>query len=100
MGSSRDDELWFVPGFADIVGAVDVLAATLLASHMLPPDRVSDLLRQAGVAIGAVDVSMWLIDYGQAFLKPSDDDGGRQRTFPTAPSPSSVPSPGRAFARA
>ena len=76
MGSSRDDELWFVPGFADLVGAVDVLAATLQASHMLPPDRVSDLLRRAGIAIGAVDVSMWLIDYGQAFLKPSDDDNG------------------------
>ena len=76
MGSSGDGDLWFVPGFADIVGAGDVLAATLQASHMLPPDRVSDLLRQAGVAIGAVDVSMWLIDYGQALLKPSDNGGG------------------------
>ena len=41
--------------------------------HMLPADRLGDLLRQAGIAIGAVDVSMWLVDYGQAFLKPSED---------------------------
>ena len=98
MGSSRDDELWFVPGFADIVGAADVLAATLQASHMLPPDRVSDLLRRAGIAIGAVDVSMWLIDYGQAFLKPSDDDSGdvghSDGTIPVTGTAA-----GRAFAR-
>ena len=37
MGSSGDDELWFVAGFAEIIGAADVRAATLLASHMLPP---------------------------------------------------------------
>ena len=97
MGSSGDDELWFVPGFADIVGAVDVLAATLLASHMLPPDRVGDLLRQAGVAIGAVDVSMWLIDYGQAFLKPSDDGGDGGHSDGTIPVLGTVA--GRAFAR-
>ena len=76
MGSSRDDELWFVPGFAELDAAVDVLAAVLQASHMLPPDRVSDLIRRAGGAIGAVDVSMWLIDYGQAFLTRSEDDSG------------------------
>ena len=36
MGTAGVDELWFVPGFADIDGAADVLAATLQASHMLP----------------------------------------------------------------
>ena len=97
-GSRRADEVWFVPGFADIIGAQDVLAATLQASHMLPADRVDDLLRQAGAAIGAVDVSMWLIDYGQAFLKPSEDGrgdlGDPDRTIPVTGTTA-----GRAFAR-
>jgi Stage II sporulation protein E (SpoIIE) len=75
MGSAHDDELWSVPGFADIGPGEDILAAALQASHMLPPDRLSDLLRRAGLAIGADDVSMWLIDYGQAVLTPSDPSG-------------------------
>lgn len=75
MGRAPDDELWSVPGFADIGSAEDVLAASLRASHMLPPDRLADLLRQAALAIGAVDVSMWLIDYGQAVLTPSQAGG-------------------------
>ena len=98
MGGAADDELWSVPGFADITGAEDVLAATLMASHMLPADRLGDLLRQAGIAIGAVDVSMWLVDYGQAFLKPSEDGRGELGdTDGTIPVTGTTA--GRAFAR-
>ena len=53
-----------------------LLAAALQAAHTLPPDRLIDLLREAGAAIGALDVSMWLIDYGQSLLKPSVDHTG------------------------
>ena len=69
----HDHELEWVPGFVDIEAAPDVLAAALQTAHMLPPDRLIDLLRVAGAAIGAVDVSMWLIDYGQSLLKPTVD---------------------------
>ena len=75
MARSRDELRW-VPGFADIDGGPDVLAAALQAAHTLPPDRLIDLLREAGAAIGALDVSMWLIDYGQSLLKPSVDHTG------------------------
>jgi hypothetical protein len=95
MGSVHDGELWSVPGFADIGTGEDVLAATLQASHMLPPDRLSGLLRQAGRAIGADDVSMWLIDYGQAVLTASDPSG--DHTQGTIPITGTVA--GRAFTR-
>jgi hypothetical protein len=95
VGGPRDDELWLVPGFADIDGPEDVLAAALQAAHMLPPDRLGDLLRRAGRAIGAVDVSMWLIDYGQAVLRPSDERGeGAEGTMPVTGTTA-----GRAFTR-
>jgi hypothetical protein len=77
VGASPDDELSFVLGFADLDGK-EVLAAALEASHLLPPDRVEALIRQAGRAIGAVEVSMWLIDYGQAFLMPTIATGRRR----------------------
>ena len=70
MGGSADDELSFVPGFPELATSSDVLADALEASHMLPADRLGDLVRQAGRAIGAIDVSMWLIDYGQVLLVP------------------------------
>lgn len=73
MGAGPESELWFVPGFAELETAPDLLAAALKASHLLPADRLSDLLRQAGRTIGATDVSMWLIDYGQVGLVPIDD---------------------------
>jgi serine phosphatase RsbU (regulator of sigma subunit) len=85
-------------GFAGLGADGDVLAAALRASHTLPPDRVIDLLRQAGSAIGAIGVSMWLIDYGQSLLKPfldrpedvASSDGTMAVSGTTA---------GRAFAR-
>ena len=61
---------------------------------------MSDLLRRAGLAIGAVDVSMWLIDYGQAFLEPSDDGRGAighsDGTIPVTGTRRDAPLPGRA----
>jgi hypothetical protein len=97
MGSAHDDDLWAVPGFAAIGTGEDVLAAALQASHMLPPDRLSDLLRRAGMAIGAVDVSMWLIDYGQAVLTPSDQHDQFASGTGTIPVTGTVA--GRAFSR-
>jgi len=100
VGASADDELWFVPGFRELANASDVLAAALEASHMLPADRLGDLLRQAGQAIGASDVSMWVIDYGQATLVPiSDDDELAADGSSTALDVGSTAA-GRAFARA
>ena len=61
---------------------------------MLPADRLGDLVRQAGCAIGAIDVSMWLIDYGQVLLVPVDGD-----SEPTALEVANTTA-GRAFARA
>jgi serine phosphatase RsbU (regulator of sigma subunit) len=92
--------LWFVPGFRELATATDVLAAALSTSHTLPPDRVGDLLRQAGRAIGATDVSTWLIDYGQAVLVPVSDHehgsaGGSDGALDVA-----TTTAGRAFARA
>ncbi|MET0577165.1 MAG: PP2C family protein-serine/threonine phosphatase [Ilumatobacteraceae bacterium] len=100
MGASADDELWFVPGFRELASASDVLAGALDASHLLPPDRVEDLVRQAGRSVGATDVSMWVIDYGQATLVPigdhgDDSAGGRGATLAVASTTA-----GRAFARA
>ncbi|MET0909349.1 MAG: SpoIIE family protein phosphatase [Ilumatobacteraceae bacterium] len=95
MGERAEDELWFVPGFRALATAPDVLAGALDASHMLPPDRVGDLLRQAGQAIGALDVSVWLIDYGQATLVPIDD--GAHRSEATLDVASTTA--GRVFAR-
>jgi hypothetical protein len=97
MGRSDDDELWSVPGFADIGTGVDVLAAVLQASHMLPPDRLSDLLRRGGMAIGADGVSMWLIDYGQAVLTSSDQHDDLAPGTGTIPVTGTVA--GRAFSR-
>ena len=48
VGANADDELRLVPGFRELADAFDVLAAALEASHMLPADRLGDLLRQAG----------------------------------------------------
>jgi serine phosphatase RsbU (regulator of sigma subunit) len=100
MGAHAESELWFVPGFRELASASDVLAAALEASHMLPADRLSDLLRQAGRAIGATDVSMWVIDYGQVTLVPIGDDSapyadGSNTTLDVASTTA-----GRAFARA
>jgi hypothetical protein len=53
--------LWFVPGLRELANAAELLTASLEASHMLPADHLSALLRQAGRAIGATDVSMWVI---------------------------------------
>lgn len=97
MAASGEDELWSVPGFAEVGDPGDVLAATLRAAHMLPPDRLSDLLRRAGTAIGAVDVSMWVIDYGQAFLTPSDTSGAPAASDDVIPVTGTAA--GRAFAR-
>jgi serine phosphatase RsbU (regulator of sigma subunit) len=99
MGTGEDDELWFVPRFRELATASDVLAAALEASHMLPPDRVGDLLRQAGRAIGALDVSMWVIDYGQVILVPISD-GERPDGAPNTPLEVATTTAGRAFARA
>src|ERR687897_3953264 len=77
VSASPDDEPSIVPGVADLDGRV-VLAAALDASHLLPPDRVEALIRQVGRAIGAEEVSMWLIDYGQAFLMPTIATGRRR----------------------
>jgi serine phosphatase RsbU (regulator of sigma subunit) len=99
MGARAEAELWSVPGFRELASSSNVLAATLEASHMLPADRLSDLLRQAGRAIGAIDVSMWVIDYGQVALVPIDDDApsadGSDRALDVASTAA-----GRAFARA
>jgi hypothetical protein len=97
VGSPDDDELWSVPGFADIGIGEDVVAAVLQASHMLPPDRLSDLLRRAGMAIGADDVSMWLIDYGQAVLTLSDHGDDLAPGTGTIPVTGTIA--GRAFTR-
>ena len=100
MGASADDELWFVPGFRELATASEVLAAALEASHMLPADRLGDLVRQAGLAIGATDVSMWLIDYGQVTLVPilgEDDLAGRRSNVALDVASTTA---GRAFARA
>ena len=93
MGGGADDELSFVPGFRELATSSHVLADALEASHMLPADRLGDLVRQAGVAIGAIDVSMWLIDYGQVLLVPVDGDS-------TAALEVANTTAGRAFARA
>jgi serine phosphatase RsbU (regulator of sigma subunit) len=99
MGARGDDELRSVPGFDELASASDVLAAALAVSHTLPADRVGDLLRQAGRAIGATDVSMWLIDYGQVSLIPSDDHGSDVDGPPTVLDVATTTA-GRAFARA
>ncbi len=98
MGANAD-ELRLVPGYRELADASDVLAAALEASHMLPADRVGDLVRQAGRAIGATDVSMWVIDYGQLVLVPIDVDG---EGAPDGPRPAldvATTTAGRAFAR-
>jgi serine phosphatase RsbU (regulator of sigma subunit) len=100
MGKGISDELWFVPGFRELATATDVLAATVEASHMLPADRLGDLLRQAGLAIGASDVSMWVIDYGQVTLVPTDDAGARAADGTNAVLDVASTTAGRAFARA
>ena len=97
MPTIRPDELMFVPGFADLEGASDVLSSTLKAAHMLPPDRLSDLFRRASAAIGPIDASMWLIDYGQALLAPSDGLPSAGQSDGTLPVTGTVA--GRAFAR-
>jgi serine phosphatase RsbU (regulator of sigma subunit) len=99
MGKDTGDELRFVPGFRELASASDVLAATVEASHMLPADRLGDLLRQAGLAIGATDVSMWVIDYGQVTLVPTDD-GGRAPDGTNVVLDVATTTAGRAFARA
>ena len=100
MDASADDELWFVPGFAELATASDVLAAALQASHTLPADRLVDLLRQAGRAIGATDVSMWLIDYGQVSLVRTGDDDERSPDSSSTALDVASTAAGRAFARA
>ena len=100
MGTNARDELWFVPGFRELATASDVLAATVEASHMLPADRLGDLLRQAGLAIGAIDVSMWVIDYGQVTLVPVDDGGDRRPDGTNVVLDVASTTAGRAFARA
>ncbi len=40
------------------------------ASHVLPPDRLHDLVQVAAQQIGASGASMWLIDRRQAYLMP------------------------------
>jgi serine phosphatase RsbU (regulator of sigma subunit) len=99
MGGGSESELWFVPGFAELATASDVLAAALEAAHMLPADRLTDLLRQAGRAIGATDVSMWLIDYGQVSLVPIDDKTPSAGSSSDALDVASTTA-GRAFTRA
>ena len=94
----HDHELEWVPGFVDIEAAPDVLAAALQTAHMLPPDRLIDLLRVAGAAIGAVDVSMWLIDYGQSLLKPTVDGTESHESLDGTLSVSGTTA-GRVFAR-
>ena len=100
VGANADDELRLVPGFRELADASDTLAAALEASHMLPADRLGDLLRQAGKAIGATDVSMWVIDYGQTTLVPIDDDGGRAADGSHPALDVASTTAGRAFARA
>ena len=56
-------------------------------------------LRQAGRAIGALDVSMWVIDYGQVILVPISD-GERPDGAPNTALGVATTTAGRAFARA
>ena len=100
VGANADDELRLVPGFRELADASDVLAAALEASHMLPADRVGELLRQAGRAVGATDVSMWVIDYGQMTLVPLDGDGERAAVGSHPALDVASTTAGRAFARA
>jgi serine phosphatase RsbU (regulator of sigma subunit) len=100
MGARGEDELWFVPGFADLHDSNEVIAATLEVSHMLPPDRLGDLLRQAGQAIGASDVAMWLIDYGQVTLVPNGGHGDDPDAWSEATLDVATTTAGRAYARA
>jgi serine phosphatase RsbU (regulator of sigma subunit) len=100
MGASADDELWAVPGFRELATASDVLAAALEASHMLPADRLGDLLGQAGLAIGATDVSMWVIDYGQSSLVPLPGDDGALSSGSNMALDVASTTAGRVFARA
>jgi serine phosphatase RsbU (regulator of sigma subunit) len=100
VSASPDDELSLVPGFAELADARDVLATALDASHILPPDRLEALLRRAASAIGADDVTMWLIDYGQALLMPTIAADRRRvvgRSDEALPVAGTVA--GRAFAR-
>jgi serine phosphatase RsbU (regulator of sigma subunit) len=100
VGASLDDELWFVPGFIEVAAGGDVLATALEASHLLPPDRLDALARRAARAIGANDVSMWLIDYGHAWLMPETDPGGPQLAGQAEPLAVATTAAGRVFARA
>ncbi len=100
MVMSPPDEVWFVPGFAELGTAGDVLSAALETAHMLPPDRLGSLLRRAGTAIGAADVSTWLIDYGLTSLVPIDDEAVRSDDVELgAAIPVAGTTAGRAFAR-
>ena len=100
VGASRDDELWFVPGFVEVAAGGDVLAAALEASHLLPPDRLDALARRAAQAIGAENVSMWLIDYGHAWLMPEIDPGRPQQAEQAETLAVATTAAGRVFARA
>ena len=100
VGASRDDELWFVPGFVEVAAGGDVLAAALEASHLLPPDRLDALARRAAQAIGAENVSMWLIDYGHAWLMPEIDPGRPKQAEQAETLAVATTAAGRVFARA
>ena len=100
VGASRDDELWFVPGFVEVAAGGDVLAAALEASHLLPPDRLDALARRAAQAIGAENVSMWLIDYGHGWLMPEIDPGLPRRAEQAEALAVATTAAGRVFARA
>ena len=100
VGASSDDQVWFVPGFVEVATGGDVLASALEASHLLPPDRLDALGRRAAQAVGAEDLSMWLIDYGHAWLMPQIDPArpllaGQAEALAVA-----TTAPGRVFARA
>ena len=66
---------------------------------MLPADCVSDLLRQAGRAIGATDVAMWLSTTDRVTLDP-DRPTARQPAESDVALDVASTTGGRAFARA
>ena len=78
----------------------DVPAAALEASHLLPPDRLDALARRVAQAIGAENVSMWLIDYGHAWLMPEIDPGRSQHAEQAEALAVATTAAGRVFARA
>jgi hypothetical protein len=56
--------------------SADVLAGLVAASRLATPDDLARLITQYGRALGASDVTMYLVDYEQRVLVPIPGDDG------------------------